>query len=84
MKKSKLTISEDQFKHITSTLNGANISTLTFNIDLMALYYPNIVIDLLKIYSFLPLFNKNEPIPPDEDFELALTKMLEFMKNDKD
>lgn len=59
MKKSQLTLKEDNFKTVTSTFQGHNIDGMAFNIGLMAKHgHFKEVKQLQKIYESLPLYEE--------------------------
>ena len=73
MKATNIKIKDDQVKTVTYTGVGHNINTLTFNMDLIGLYYPLLAVDLQEIYGKLPVYlEENQPKASDEDYNLAI------------
>lgn len=59
-KKTRISINEYEYKSCCSSLNGANLTIMAFNLELLAKDYPEITRELILIYQELPLFEKED------------------------
>lgn len=71
----RITIKSDNPTAISSSVNGANINALGFNIDLIAAKNPNLAIAIMGLYEQAKNINRDSPVQPDEDFQLALKQL---------
>ena len=78
MKSTKLTIREDRPTAIGSSAHKSNLNVIGFNITFLAPRNPKLAVEVLKLYDRAIKVSQNDPLVPDEDFDLfsdELTKM---------
>jgi hypothetical protein len=69
-KSTQLTIREDQPTAISSSMHGANVDAMAFNVAFIALKNPKLAVELIKLYNEAHAIKASDPKAPDEDIEL--------------
>ena len=69
-KSTKLNLREDRPTAISSSAHGSNVEALGFNITFLAARNPKLAVELMKLYAQARQVKEDDPIAPDEDFEL--------------
>lgn len=70
-KTTKLGIRSDYPTSISSTMHGANIGAVGFNIDFIVRRRPQLAVELLRLYGEASDLTADMPVAPDEDFLAA-------------
>lgn len=68
----RISLREDRPTAISSTINGANINSVGFNTDFIALRRPNLAVKLLELFAEANEIKPEDHKAPDEDFESAM------------
>lgn len=74
----RITISSSNPTAISSSVHGANINALGFNIDLIASKNPNLAIAIMSLYEQAKNVSAADQAQPDEDFKLALKQLSDL------
>jgi hypothetical protein len=74
----KLNIREDRPTALSSTVHGANLDAVGFNIEFLAKRNPHLVIELLRLYTDAHRIRENDPKPPEEDYALLGNEIAKF------
>lgn len=69
---------------ISSTVNGANINALGFNIDLIASKNPNLAIEIMRLFELAKQINSSNNKRSDEDFATAIQQLAGIFDEDQD
>lgn len=83
-KSTKLSIREDRPTAISSSAHGSNVDALGFNITFLAARNPKLAVELIKLYAQAQQVKENDPIAPDEDFELFAGEVFKSMPDSSD
>lgn len=83
-KSTKLNIREDHPTAISSSVHGSNVDALGFNITFLAARSPKLAIELMKLYAQARQIKEDDPLAPDEDFELFAGEVFKNMPDSSD
>lgn len=83
-KSTKLSIREDHPTAISSSAYGSNVDALGFNITFLAARNPKLAVELMKLYAQAQQVKEDDPIAPDEDFELFAGEVFKNMPDSSD
>lgn len=80
-KSTKLTIHEDGPTGIASSVYRSNIDAMGFNIVFIAKRNPKLAIEIMKLYDEARQIREDDPMAPDEDFDLFSQTITELFNN---
>lgn len=78
-KETRITVKTDNPTALASSVAGANINALGFNIDLIAKKNPTLAIEIMRLYEQAKHVSPDDPAGPEEDFSLALEKLSNLL-----
>lgn len=76
----QITIKADRPIGISSRAHGAKLDGVAFNIAFIASKNPTLATAILQLYKEAAALTENDPVYPDEDFDLALAKLEDLLK----
>lgn len=79
--KTSLNISSDKATGISSSVHGANVNTVGFNIDLIASKRPTKAVEIIDLYNEVKDITPDTPVQPDEDSGLAADKIRSTLED---
>ncbi len=75
----RIKLHEDKATGLSSSLKGANLDVVGFNISFIAQYDPQLAIKIMKLYQEAISVRKTDTRPPDEDFVLFQEQLASLM-----
>jgi len=82
MSDTKLNIREDKATAISSSLYGANINAIGFNILFIAQRNPKLAVEILRLFDEAKKIKENDPSAPEEDFALFADEISKMAHDD--
>lgn len=69
-KSTKLNIREDRPTAVSSSVHGANVDGIGFNVPFIALRNPKLAVEIMKLYALARQVQADDPEAPEEDYAL--------------
>lgn len=82
-KKTRITIREDLPTAISSSLNGANLDAIGFNVPFLAMRSPRLAIEVMKLFAVANNVSKDDPKAPEEDIAMYAEELAKILAADK-
>lgn len=77
---SKLTVRSDLPTSVSSSVHGANVDALGFNITFIAQRRPQLAVELVRLWREARELTSDTPLAPDEDMHGAEAELARLRK----